>query len=144
MKLAKEFNTYLSNLSLFTMKLHNIHWNVEGLNFMDVHEYTEKEYEVFFERMDEVAELMKMYDTMPASTLKEQLELATLTEEASRKFNCKEALELLLKDYYALREEATNLRNAVDAEGWFTSVALLESHVEAYNKNIWFLKATLA
>ncbi len=144
MKLEKEFNVYLSNLSVFIMKLHNVHWNVEGRVFAEVHQYTEKQYEVFFERLDDVAELCKMNNMIPVSTLKEHLELATIVEEESRKFTCEEALEIILNDFKALREEAVALRNMADAENWFSTVSLLEDHVADYNKNIWFLKATLA
>ncbi len=142
--LTKEFNAYLSNLSVFTMKLHNIHWNVEGATFPSVHEYTDSQYNAFFERLDVVAELFKVFGEMPVSTLKEQLELATIVEEPTRKFSCQESLEVILKDFELLRDQATELRHACDQAGWFTSVAVLEEHVADYSKNIWFLKATLA
>lgn len=141
--LLKEFNQYIANLSLWTMKLHNIHWNVVGKQFMFVHQFTEAEYDKSFERMDAVAEHCKMFDSMPASTLKEHLELATLKEEPSRAFSCKEGLSIILADLETLRKQATELRNACDKEGWFSAVALFEDHVNDYNKQMWFIKATL-
>lgn len=144
MKLEQQFNQYLANISVLTMKLHNIHWNVEGKLFVQVHEYTDGEYAKFFERMDEVAELFKMFGHTPKSTLKEYLEIATIVEEPTRKFECEESFKIYLKDLEAMREEATALRNAADEEGWFSAVALLEGHIDDYNKQIWFLKASLA
>lgn len=141
--LLKEFNQYISNLSLWTIKLHNIHWNVVGKQFLPVHQFTEAEYEKAFERLDAVAEHCKMYNAMPASTMKEHLQLATLKEEPTREFTCKEALEIVHADLESLRKEATELRNACDKEGWFSAVALLEEHVNDYNKQIWFLRAML-
>lgn len=144
MKLEQQFSKYLANLSVLTMKLHNLHWNVEGAMFVPVHEYTDGEYNKFFERMDEVAELFKMFGHTPKSTLKEYLEIATIVEEPTRKFACNEAMEIYLKDLEMMRQDATELRNAADGEGWFSAVALLESHIEDYNKQIWFIKAMLA
>lgn len=144
MKLQKEFNQYLSNLVVWTFKLHNIHWNVTGVQFVQVHEFTEDEYDKSFERIDEVAEHLKMFDVTPASTVAEYLQLATLKEEPTRKFSCEESFELVLKDLEALRQEATDLRNASDEEGWFSAVALFEDHVNDYNKQIWFLRSILA
>lgn len=141
--LLKEFNQYLANLSVWTIKLHNIHWNVTGHRFMDVHLFTEEEYDKSFERMDDVAEHCKMFDAMPASTMKEYLELATIKEEPTREFACEEGLEIVLADFEVLRQQATDLRNACDEKGWFSAVALFEDHVEDYNKQIWFLKSVL-
>lgn len=142
--LEKEFNQYLANLSVWTIKLHNLHWNVKGEQFMSAHTFTEEEYEKSFERMDDVAEHCKMFGVIPASTMKEHLKLATIKEEPSREFGWKETYEIVLADLEALRQEATDLRNACDEEGWFTAVALFEDHVADYNKQIWFLRTTLS
>ena len=32
---------YLANLAVWNAKLHNLHWNVVGRAFVQVHEYTE-------------------------------------------------------------------------------------------------------
>lgn len=144
MTLEKEFNQYLANLVVWTAKLHNIHWNVEGLQFVAVHEFTEAEYEKAFERMDGVAEHFKMYGHIPASTLKEYLELATIKEVEPKKFTCKEGLELVLEDMELMRTMATELRNASDEQGWFSAVSMFEDHVNDYNKQIWFIKSILS
>ncbi len=144
MMLEKEFNTYIANLSVLSIKLHNIHWNVEGSLFPSVHSFTESEYDLAFERMDEVAEHCKMFGYIPVSTMKEHLALATIVEEDSRKFNCTEALEIVKKDLEAMRDEAIALRAACDEQNWFSAVSLLEDHITDYNKKIWFLNATLA
>ncbi|AVM69619.1 DNA starvation/stationary phase protection protein [Lachnospiraceae bacterium oral taxon 500] len=143
-KLEKEFNVYLADQAVMTAKLHNIHWNVQGLQFVPVHEFTEAEYEKSFERMDEVAEHLRMYGIVPASTLAEYLQLATIKEEPSRTFEYAEGLAIVLADLELLRKEATELRNAADKEGWFSAVSFLEDHVADYNKQIWFLRSMLA
>lgn len=144
MKLEKEFNSYLADLAVLNIKLHNIHWNVLGVHFVQVHEFTEAEYDKTFERMDEVAEHLRMFDVIPASTLKEYLELADIKEEPSRTFTSEEAFGIVLADLELMREKATKLRNASDDEGWFQAVALFEDHVSDYDKQIWFLRSILA
>lgn len=143
MKLVKEFNQYLSNLSVWTVKLHNLHWNVVGEQFMPVHQFTEAEYDKTFERMDEVAEHCRMFNHIPASTMKEHLELATIKEEESREFSCKEVLEIVLKDMEEMKREATELRYACEEEGWFSAVAMFEDHIADYNKQMWFIHSML-
>ena len=55
MKLVKEFNQYLANLAVVTFKLHNVHWNTVGTQFVQVHKYTEELYDETFEFFDAVA-----------------------------------------------------------------------------------------
>ncbi len=64
---------YLANLNVLNAKLHNIHWNVVGKQFMEVHNFTEEIYDAVFEDIDEVAELLKMKDETPLSTMAEYL-----------------------------------------------------------------------
>ena len=69
-----KIKTYLANLAVWNVKLHNIHWNVVGPYFVSVHEYTEKLYDEVFEAYDAVAELLKMRGKTPLSTMKAYLE----------------------------------------------------------------------
>ena len=58
-KKVRKVNEYLSNLAVLNANLHNLHWNVEGLQFVQVHEFTETLYDDFFEKYDEVADFLK-------------------------------------------------------------------------------------
>lgn len=143
MKLVKEFNQYLANLGVMIFKLHNIHWNVEGAQFVSVHEFTESVYDELFAYFDAVAEHMKMYSCDPDVKASDYLKNATIQELDSKKFTVKESLEVVKADLELLSKEATDLRNACDAEGWFSAVSLFEDHVAYYNKQLWFIRAML-
>ena len=41
----KKLNTYLANLAVLNIKIHNLHWNIVGSQFVSVHEYLESEYD---------------------------------------------------------------------------------------------------
>ena len=60
MKHIELLQKYLANLGVLNVKLHNIHWNVVGNQFMRIHNFTEEIYDEFFKDFDEVAELLKM------------------------------------------------------------------------------------
>ena len=140
-KVAERLNPYLSNLVVFYTKLHDLHWNVKGKHFVQVHEYTEARYEDMSEKFDEVAEKIIMKDETPVSTLKEYVELATIKELGGKEYTDVEVLKEVLADLEALKAQATELRNAFDEEGDFTVVMMLEDHVAGYEKEIWFLKS---
>lgn len=143
MKHFKLLQQYVSNSAVLAVKFHNIHWNVVGRNFMRVHSFTEELYDKFLEDYDEVAELLKMKNEMPLSTMAEYLENATVGEIKAKDFSIVEALEIVKKDLEAMRSLATDIRNTADEEGDFETVALFEDYVAYYSKNIWFVSAML-
>lgn len=132
---------YLSNLAVLNVKLHNIHWNVVGSQFLDVHNFTEEIYDGLFEKFDEVAELLKTKNVMPLSTMAEYLENASIEEVKAKDFTVKESYEIVKKDLEIMRDLATEIRNTADEEGDFETVAMFEDYVADLSKNIWFLDA---
>lgn len=136
--------TYLSNLAVLNAKLHNIHWNVEGKQFMQVHEFTEGLYEDFFEKMDVVAEMLKMKDEKPLVKLNDYVEEATVKELSAKKFSCEEALKLVKEDLEEMKSLATEIREEADEDGDFEVVAEMEDHISEYSQKLWFLRAMLS
>lgn len=134
---------YLSNLAVLNIKMHNIHWNVVGNQFVMVHKYTEEIYDKIFEQFDEVAELLKMKGVMPLSTMKEYLEKSDIEEIKAKDFSIKESLEIVKKDLEAMKALAVSIRNAADEEGDFETVAKFEDYVASYSKDIWFIDSML-
>lgn len=140
----EKLNVYLSNLAVGNVKLHNVHWNVVGTQFVQVHEYTEAIYDDFFAKYDEVAEALKMKGEKPLVTMKDYLDKATIKEDNSDRFTVKESLGILKKDLELMRDLATDIRNTADEAGDFAIVAMMEDHVAGYDKEIWFINSMLA
>ena len=86
MKHIELLQKYLSNLAVLNVKFHNIHWNVVGSQFMQVHNFTEEIYDKLFENLDEVAELLKMKNETPLSTMAEYLEKSNIEEIKAKDF----------------------------------------------------------
>ena len=141
--LERDFNNYIANLGVMIFKLHNIHWNVEGPQFVAVHEFTESLYDEIFEYYDAVAEHLKIYSASPDVKMSDYLKNASIKEIDAKKFEIKEALKIVKEDLEELRKQATELRNTCDNEGWFSGVTMFEDQVNYYNKQIWFIRALL-
>lgn len=142
-ELAVSMNRYLANIGVEYIKLHHLHWNVVGVNFKAIHEYLEGLYDGLASSLDEVAELLKIHDEVPAASLKEYLELASIEELNAGELHGKEILEIVLKDFKEMRKQAKELRNLADEDNLFGIVSALEKDLEQYDKNIWFIKAML-
>ena len=142
-KLLNSANKYLANVGVSYIKLHNLHWNVVGLNFKAVHEYLESIYDSMAEVLDEVAELIKMDGGYPLASLKEYLAVASIEELESRDYKILESLDILLKDLKALREEVLEIRSIADELDNVAFVNMAEDHLANYNKQIWFVESML-
>ena len=134
---------YLSNSAVLNIKMHNIHWNVVGLQFLKIHNFTEEFYDKLFEDLDEVAELLKMKGIMPLSTMAEYLENSTIKEVNAKDFSIKESLEIVKEDMETMKDLAVKIRNTADEEGDFETVAIFEDYVAYYSKNLWFVNSMI-
>ncbi|MDK8276797.1 MAG: DNA starvation/stationary phase protection protein [Peptoniphilus duerdenii] len=139
-----KLNTYLANLAVINIKLHNLHWNVVGSQFVSVHEYLESEYDKAGERLDEVAEIIRMSGEFPVANLKEYLEISTIKEiETSKEISIKETLEIVLSDIKLQKELAIQIRKEANETDDFPVANAMEDHIEDYNKQIWFINSSL-
>ncbi|HON64450.1 MAG TPA: DNA starvation/stationary phase protection protein [Bacteroidales bacterium] len=144
MEKIKKMNEYLSNLAVLNANLHNLHWNVEGLQFVQLHEFTEKLYSEFFEKYDSVAEILKMQGYKPLVKLSDYLKTASIKELDKDVFTTKEVLQTVLDYLNTMKTMALEIRELADKEDDFVTVNEFEDHITEYNKHIWFVKSMLA
>lgn len=141
MKHVDLVQTYLADINVFKVKLLNMHWNVVGKQFMILHNLTEEIYDIMWEQIDVVAEVLRMKDLIPLSTMKEYLEETRIEEVEGKEFTNKEVLDYVIADLEAMKELATEVRNTADEAGDFEIVALFEDYAAEYSKYIWFTKS---
>ena len=140
-ELSTSLNTYLADLGVLYIKLHNLHWNVVGRDFKQVHEYLETLYDGVSDVLDEVAELLKMQGAQPLASLKDYLAAASLQELPSAELHSGEVLSIVHGDLAVLRDQAQQIRTAAAAEDNYAVVSMMESHLAQYNKTLWFVEA---
>ena len=142
--LKEKLNKYLADTAVMYIKLHNLHWNVYGMQFKGVHEYLEVLYDATTEKMDEIAELLRMHGEYPAASLKDYLALSSVKELPSEAIAIKEALSIVLEDIKMMDKEAKDIRTTADKEDAFDIVAMMEDYCAEYQKTIWFISSMLA
>lgn len=142
-KMAKSLNPYLSSLSVMYFKLHNLHWNVVGKNFKEVHEYIETIYDAVALKLDEVAEKIKMNFELPYTNMNEFLENSIIKEIPSQNYSVKDAIKILSDDLVAIKDQAEKARLELAEDDAFTATMMLEDHVTFFEKEVWFSKSML-
>lgn len=142
-ELSTKMNSYLANIAVEYVKLHNLHWNVVGGQFKAVHEYLETLYDALSDMLDAIAEALKMNGEIPLANMKDYLAAATVKELDSAEMNVKQVLEITLADMELLKQQAEDIRREAADEDNYSISNLMESDLENYAKTIWFLNSML-
>lgn len=142
-ELTNNLNKYLANLGVLYIKLHNLHWNVVGINFKAIHEYYETLYDGISASLDSVAEIIKMHEQAPLATLKSYLEASDIKELESSEIDSKKSLKIVLEDFIKMKSLIEQIRKDADQEDLYDIVTLMENDLEQYTKSIWFIRAML-
>lgn len=136
----KNLDKYLANLMVGNVFLHNLHWNVVGINFVGVHEYLEEMYDEFFEQYDEVAEYQKMKGIYPKASVKDYLELCDVNELESKDIKACDAIKKALELIKQMKDLALEIAEEADD---FELSNMMEDHISEYSKQIWFMESML-
>lgn len=138
---TKKLNTLLADFHIIYGHLHALHWNVEGKEFFTVHEKLQEMYEALAEHIDDVAERILMLGNRPPTTFKEYLELTSLDELSSRKYEAAEVAKLVLAD---LEHQITTTRALIETAGEHNDEGTADFGVgmlRDFEKERWFWSA---
>ena len=144
MKYVANMNAYLSDLVVFYLKLHDLHWNVKGMQFVPVHQYSESRYEDMAGKFDEIAELIIQHGEKPVSSISEYVKNASIKELNKGSYRDEEVIKIIAEDMAQLKAAAEALRLKMVDEDIFDVVAVLEDHIAGYQKELWFLNSMTA
>jgi len=142
-KQMKNMNQYVADLAVLNVKFHNLHWNVVGERFEQVHVHLEALYDDLFEKFDEVAERIKMLGEFPKASIKEYLEISKVEELPNEDVAIKRVFEIVKEEVSYLKELATSIRLEADGNDDFVTVGLMEDHIAAYDKELYFINQAM-
>jgi starvation-inducible DNA-binding protein len=143
-KFIELLNNNLANLQILYVKLHNYHWNVNGMNFKPVHEMTEAYYDYFAEQYDKVAERIIQLGEKPLASLQDYLKNTSLKEENKNGFDSKYVLSAVLLDFEHLNKGFKEISKAASESSDVPTVNIADDNIAWLEKEIWMIKASLA
>lgn len=136
-------NQYVADLHVFNAKLHQLHWNVVGLQFVSIHKYTEELYENVFEKFDEAAEILKIQGDVPLGRVSDYLKVSQLEELETANYSVDFVVKEVKKDLNYLKNLVSRIRASAAETDDFETVNMAEDHISYYSKQLWFLAAML-
>lgn len=135
-ELVEDLNIYLANLNILFVKLHNLHWNVVGVGFFDLHEQTQILYESVADKFDAVAERIKMLGYLPLASIQDYLNVATIQELPSTNFSSQTVARIIIDDFCCMVSLLKKIKNADDC-------GIVGEGICFFEKYIWFFNAYL-
>ncbi|MGZ9431777.1 Dps family protein [Mycoplasma sp. 480] len=137
MQELKKLKEIQASLQVFYQKANNIHWNIKGIEFFEIHEETDKLKAEVLEFIDEIAEKVVMKKSQAIGSFKEILELSFIKEESTKEFDYKTALQLLVFDLETLLKESESFEWSARVQPIFDEILL------SFDKWLWQFSAML-
>lgn len=143
MSVTKQLLQLQADAHSLWVKFHNYHWNVKGLQFFSIHEYTEKAYEDMATLFDDCAERAlqlgeKVY--IDPSKLTQMSNISKLEKDC---FTPVDVLNYIREDYKYLLAEFKKLDKLASENDDTTTSAFAQENIAKYEKAIWMLNSSL-
>jgi starvation-inducible DNA-binding protein len=124
------------------LKAHNYHWNVEGPNFPQYHDFFGKLYEELHGAVDPIAEEIRSLDAYAPGSFSRFMELTEIEDETNVPMAREMALKLLRDNDTVLNtlNIAFKLADQFDRQGLADFVA---GRIDVHNKHAWMLRSII-
>ncbi|NLP28523.1 MAG: DNA starvation/stationary phase protection protein [Clostridia bacterium] len=140
-KVVEGLNKYLADLNVLYVKLHNLHWNIEGPAFFQLHSVFEQYYDKVTADLDEVAERILTLGERPAASVKEYIQLASIEELNSKGISADASIEEVKKDFNHMLEQSRSILELAEEAKDQGTVDLMAGFIGYYEKTLWMINA---
>ncbi|WP_101698585.1 Dps family protein [Clostridium minihomine] len=141
MSLTEKMNVYLANQQISFIKLHNLHWYVQGSAFFTLHAKFEELYDHTADVIDDVAERLLAMGQSPIANLKQALSVATIKELESVAISSDAAIKHLTTDVEYWVKDTKEIISLAEEQNDVVTADLFTGYLNHYEKLAWMLKA---
>jgi starvation-inducible DNA-binding protein len=141
-ELSTAIKVLLANATVMYYKAHQFHWNVEGIEFTQYHEFFGDLYIDVYNSVDPIAELLRKLDEYAPVSIDELYKYKTLEEETTRVVLLSDILASLLKaneEVLASLNKVFTIANSEKQQGVCNFIA---DRIDTHQKHAWFLRAS--
>ena len=126
----------------YYLKAHFYHWNVEGPNFPQYHDFLQNLYQEVFASVDTLAELIRTLDSYAPGTLTRLKELTSI-EETDDVPDAMIMMTRLLQENNILRASLLTAYTTADTTGEVGIANFLQDRIQAHEKHSWMLRSII-
>ena len=132
----------LANTFAMYFKAHGHHWNVEGKDFSQMHDFFSGIYEELFAAVDQIAEQIRALDDYVPYGLDTVSSIATIKDSSINGNNIPSMLQDLMDANASVIEALNAAHKLAEAEGNRGLVNHIEGRLDVHAKHAWMLLAT--
>ena len=140
--LVDALRIYLASNFVLYLKTHFIHWNVQGMFFMQLHKMFEEQYQDLWENTDTIAEKVRELDSPVTLTPQDQIELSVI-DPTQQLGSAKDHLTTLLADHQRMITLLNKVFAVAEQANDQAIMNYIAERLDAHAKMRWFIKATL-
>lgn len=138
--LIERMKVALATSYAFYLKAHNYHWNVEGSNFPQYHEFFGEMYEEVFNSIDPMAEQIRALDSYAPGSFSRFLQLSLITDELAVP-NSTIMAQRLLEDNDKVISALRSAFEESENQKMYGLSDFLTQRLDAHSKHRWMLKS---
>jgi starvation-inducible DNA-binding protein len=141
-ELTTAIKVLLANATVMYYKAHQFHWNVEGIEFTQYHEFFGDLYIDVYNSVDPIAELLRKLDDYAPVSIDDLYKYKTLEEETTRAVLLSDILASLIKaneEVLASLNKVFTIANSEKQQGVCNFIA---DRIDTHQKHSWFLRAS--
>jgi starvation-inducible DNA-binding protein len=140
--LADLLKTYLASTFAYYLKAHYFHWNVEGPDFGELHEFFSNIYEDAFNAVDPIAEFIRTTEEYAPGSLTRFHELTQIQDQIKVP-RARLMLEELLADTQTMIDLSKQAFDVSTQEGRDDVANFAADRMAQHGKYMWQLKSYL-
>jgi starvation-inducible DNA-binding protein len=140
--LADLLKTYLASTFAYYLKSHMFHWDVEGPNFGELHEFFSNIYEDAYSAVDPIAEYIRTTEEYAPGSLSRFQELSQIQDQ-TKVPRARLMLQELLADTQTMIDMSKQVFDVATAEGREDVANFAAERQSSHGKYSWQLKSYL-
>jgi starvation-inducible DNA-binding protein len=138
--LVDTLKTTLADTFVLYFKAHSYHWNVEGSDFAQYHDFIGDFYTDVFGSVDSIAELIRTMDAYAPTSLA-RLQGMTQMDEEENIPSAKEMLVRLRQDNDKYLAQLVKTYNEAETASEFGVSNHIQDRIQAHEKHAWMLRS---
>lgn len=140
--LADNLKVLLASSHSLYLKAANFHWNVEGVNFPQYHQFLGDFYGDIYSTQDTIAEYIRALDSYAPGSLARFVEL-TLIQDVIGQMTAQEQFTMLLSDSMILLDYLNETFKVATGENQQGIANYLAERIDAMQKHNWMIRSIL-
>ena len=138
--LADQLKITQADAFVLYLKAHYYHWNVEGPNFPQYHEFLQNFYQDVYGSVDAIAELIRTLNVYAPGTLSRFQALTTI-EESDTIPNAVQMMNNIVEENNTMLETLKKAYNMAEEEKQIGIANFLQDRIQAHEKHGWMLRS---